>query len=461
MPCIKSLLIRSIILGSASLLAYPAWADTGATLDLLKILRERNTINQSEFKRLRNAVQADKRKESAEQAQLKKKMAEASQNSMKVKAGHKGLTVESADGDFKFKVGGRIHVDSALFDEDKTNLGSGSELRRARLKISGTVWRAWDYKLEMDFAKGKVKPTDVWIAYRGFNPFSITVGHQKEPFSLSTMTSSNAQVFQERALNNALVTERNLGIVFGTYGTGIYDTHWTANGGFFGEDFARDKDNNEGYGVSGRVTFAPIATTTRVLHLGLSGKWRTPNSNHTLRFQAKPESDIASVHLVDTGVISHVNDFTQLGAEFSALRGPLSLDAEYIRTDINRSHGSSNPSFDGWYVQASYFLTGESRVYNPKVGHYEMPIPESIVGEGGIGAWEIAARYSTLDLENSGIRGGKERNITLGINWWATQNIMFRANYVRAMTDPNSNQVQFKGAKEDINIFMVRAQLAF
>src|SRR5699024_268862 len=107
------------------------WADDGTTLELLKILRERNTINQSEFERLRHAAQVDEKKGIAEREQLERKMTEASQNSMKIKADHKGLTVESANGDFKFKVGGRIHADAAIFDDDKTNLGGGSELRRA------------------------------------------------------------------------------------------------------------------------------------------------------------------------------------------------------------------------------------------------------------------------------------------------------------------------------------------
>ena len=42
-----------------------------------------------------------------------------------------------------------------------------------------------------------------------------------------------------------------------------------------------------------------------------------------------------------------------------------------------------NISFNGWYVQAGYFLTGENRVYDRKSGKYKRPVPKSMVGDGG------------------------------------------------------------------------------
>jgi phosphate-selective porin OprO/OprP len=78
------------------------------------------------------------------------------------------------------------------------------------------------------------------------------------------------------------------------------------------------------------------------------------------------------------------------------------------------------------------------------------------------GAWEIAARYSTLDLQDQEILGGSESNVTIGLNWWVNQNIMFRFNYVYAMLDPTSTQVDPGGGlDQNVNAFMGRAQVVF
>src|SRR5262249_54591206 len=37
---------------------------------------------------------------------------------------------------------------------------------------------------------------------------------------------------------------------------------------------------------------------------------------------------------------------------------------------------------------------------------------------GGIGAWQIGARYSWLDLNDQGINGGVIQDVTLGLNWF-------------------------------------------
>ncbi len=109
--------------------------------------------------------------------------------------------------------------------------------------------------------------------------------------------------------------------------------------------------------------------------------------------------------------------------------------------------------FDGWYANASYFLTGESRVYDVKHGLFKRTKPNSIVGKGGYGAWEVAARYSAINLNDGAIKGGRAQNMTIGVNWYATPTIRFMGNYV--MTDASRSE------KEDPNIFQLRGQIDF
>ena len=451
----------SVVLGCASVLSSPAYAGTEALPDLLKILRDQGTISQGEFETLWNAAIIDEEKATAEQKKIKKEVAEASQDSIKVKTDYKGLTVESADGAFDFNIGGRIQMDANFFDEDESSLGNGAEIRRARLEAQGTMWWIWDYKLQVDFAEGETEINDAYLRFVGLKPASLTLGHQKVPISLQSMTSSNWQVFQERALIDGFLDNEDIGRRRLGLNMGIHGSNWTANSGFFGGGIDSTGKADENWGVAGRVTFAPIAEATRVVHLGGAAYYRNFEHDPELAFSNRPEAHIAGTRLVNTGAISEADELLLLGGEFSTVWGPFHAQGEYLQAKVGRKNGLPEPDFDGWYIQAGYFLTGESRNYEVEKGHYNRIIPNGIVGQGGWGAWEIAFRYSTIDLEENGFLGGKEDNFTAGLNWWATPSILFRANYIRAEADPNSETIGLGGIDEDVNIYTLRAQVVF
>lgn len=174
-----------------------------------------------------------------------------------------------------------------------------------------------------------------------------------------------------------------------------------------------------------------------------------------MRFRERPEVRVDGARLVDTGNIAGVDDSQSYGLEFAGVYGPFSVQSEFIQTKLKRD-GASDLDFDGWYAYASYFLTGESRAY--KNGIFDRTKPKSPVGKGGYGAWEVAARYSTLDLNDDTVTGGELDNVTLGVNWYATDNIRFAANYVNVLdVDRPGN------ANDDLDgdIFAVRAQVDF
>jgi phosphate-selective porin OprO/OprP len=101
--------------------------------------------------------------------------------------------------------------------------------------------------------------------------------------------------------------------------------------------------------------------------------------------------------------------------------------------------------FSGGYAQVAYTLTGENRAYDKRLGtlareYYGKRGPFSnafIVRDenGNIisswGSWEIAARYSYVDLnDGSGatrIQGGVMDGLTVALNWYLNNNfnIMF------------------------------------
>ena len=129
----------------------------------------------------------------------------------------------------------------------------------------------------------------------------------------------------------------------------------------------------------------------------------------------------------------------------------MSIQGEYIATEVKRENGFENAAFDGAYIYASWFLTGESRPYKAKKGKFGRVKP---ISKDGFGAWEVAMRYSTLDLNDGVITGGEMDNITFGLNWYANPNVRFMANYIMVDTDE-------KAGNDDPRIFQMRAQVDF
>ena len=120
--------------------------------------------------------------------------------------------------------------------------------------------------------------------------------------------------------------------------------------------------------------------------------------------------------------------------EVSAVRGPLWLSSEFVRTDV-RSPSVGDPSFSGYHVTAAWTVTGEARSYNRRGGVvHRYPIAKP-VNQGGWGAWELGARWSHLDLTDGAIEGGEMDILTLGFNWWLTPVFLVNANYKHISLD--------------------------
>ena len=109
--------------------------------------------------------------------------------------------------------------------------------------------------------------------------------------------------------------------------------------------------------------------------------------------------------------------------------------------------------FSGGYIQAAYTLTGENRAYDRKGGtlareYYGKSGPYSnsywIRDDDnnlhcGTGAWEIAARYDYVDLNDgvgaNRINGGVFNGYTLGLNWYLNTNFNVMFDYVYDQRD--------------------------
>jgi len=359
----------------------------------------------------------------------------------------KGFKIKDRKTGSTLRIGGRLQMDQAFYNEDVTRLGSGAQFRRARLFVAGRIFHDWKFKSEIEFGeKGQVGPRNLWLKYKGLKPVTLTLGNFQEPFSLEGLTSSNFITFMERALPYAFTPDYHLGIgVSGHYGFGSLAV------GVFGETIGKKNDKvDDGWGVASRLTFAPVREQERVLHLGFSTEYRQPKSDNIVRFRARPESNVTNQRLVDTRKISGVDSTLKVDAELAGVYGPFSLQSEYMHVFVRRK-AAADLNFVSWYLYGSWFPTGESRSYNWKTGNFSRIHPLH-----SWGAWELGLRYSALDLSDQDIQGGKENDITIGLNWYLNPYIRFMANYILVDAGPNKNSLN-----ESPRIFQLRGQVDF
>ncbi len=359
----------------------------------------------------------------------------------------------------KLKFGGRIQADAAFYKDDPgLDMGDGAEFRRARLFAKGKIGD-FHYKAQYDFAGNKTTIKDLYIQYTGL-PVHIKVGNFKEPFSLEELTSSKYITFMERALPNAFAPSRNIGAAFSGHGDS-----WSAAAGVFTNGASGTTEGVDSkFDATGRLTFAPMHESGRVIHLGAGINYNLPDSTRTLRFRARPESHITHKRLVDTGSIANVDSILKYGLEAAAVFGPASIQGEYVRTDVSFQNGVTNePSFSGYYIFGSWFLTGESRPYSVKKGSFGRVHPNHNfqLGADGWGAWEVAARFSQMDLEDTGFAGGKEQNITVGLNWYPHPHLRWMLNWVHASTDRSPLAPATATSNFGPDVFQMRAQVDF
>ncbi|MFD1616378.1 OprO/OprP family phosphate-selective porin [Gelatiniphilus marinus] len=358
-----------------------------------------------------------------------------------------GLKIESTDENFKLKFGGRLMADYSLFHQNqelnntfgKLEITDAMEIRRSRLFASGSIYKNTAFKLQIDFTHKKVTLKDVYIHFKNIPIIgNFQVGHFKEPFRLESLTTNKYIMFIERAFPTDFTHERSDGImIFNDF----LNNRLSAQLGYF-----KPKDN-VGRAVTGRVTGLLINNepNNNVLHVGAGFSHRKTES---FSISAKPAH--LALEYINTNDITNVKHVNLLSLESAYIQNSFSLQGEYISSQVKTNLDTY--SFSSYYGQASYFLTGESRNIASSYHGFGRVKPSKPFGEnGGLGAWEVALRFASANLDSKTIFGGKQENVTLGITWYLNSATRIKLNNVLA---------NVKGAGK-ANVFQVRFQIDF
>lgn len=348
----------------------------------------------------------------------------------------------------------------------------GADFRRARLAAVGQAWDNVSFILEMDFAfPGRPSFMDVWLELdEVVGSTNLRIGQFRQPFGMDGLTSVKEMTFLERGLPFAFLPFRQIGAMW--YGNSKDELATYAVSGFrFPTDtFGGNVGDNGGYGLATRVTGLLVNRPDAggLLHVGGAYSFIDP-ANDLVQYRNQPEVFVGETGggaLIPTGVPSNLPPFVDTGLlatenvnlaslELAMAYGSFYAQSEAITAFVNRPGGESL-TLPGVYAHAGYFLTGESRVYNGKSGVFGRVKPNRSVGkDGGIGAWEIAARWSAIDLNDADIQGGRLNNLTGGLDWYLNPNTKFQFNYIHAMLDSRIN------GESTADLFAMRAQVDF
>ncbi|MCK4680557.1 hypothetical protein KAT82_05495 [bacterium] len=377
----------------------------------------------------------------------------------------------------ELSIGGRFMWDATAWSGveegqdgawDNVDFVNGIQTRRARVFLKGSVYENLKFKVVYDFAAGdELGLNDAYLDLAGVPGIgNVRVGQFLEPLCFNELTSSKYISFIERASLTAFAPSRNVGVMVHDKGA---DGKLNYQVGFFLDTGKMaNKRGNDDYSVAARLAYlvAGEEKSEKVIHIGGAFNYFVPVAG--VRFRQRPEVYV-SKRLVDTGTIMNAETVLKYGGEIAGVFGSFYLAGEYIATGITKSDEDvpvgpfddvwldDDGSFSGFYAEAGYFLTGEHRIY--KGGLWDRTVPSSnFLEDGGLGAWEIVARYSSLDLNDADaeVFGGKMDNVTMGLNWYLHSNARLMFNYVMSsVKDHDSDELGVA------NAFTMRTQFDF
>jgi phosphate-selective porin OprO/OprP len=337
------------------------------------------------------------------------------------------------------KLGGHVQLDYVNWAQaSQAIVGDDNyfNYRRLRLVADGIGYGQFDFRLQMTLEPGQgsdlspLGSPDVKDAYLSMNDIPWLgrgrIGNFFVPFSLEQVTNDTNNIFMERSIptQNIFSADREVGFAFYNCNEAKNVT-WTW--GMFFDDisdtFKAKIDDNQGYRLSGRLTYLPYydepSDGRYLVHTGV-GILHTDDYDDLVRFRARPQVQ-RGPYLIDSGNIA-ADTYTTGNLEGAVVWGQVTVQGEAFVSSVNRTVGGA-ATVGGAYTHLSYFVTGESRVFErfgqhgPQFGR-NRPLTNffAVPGCFGSGALELKTRWSWLNLDE--VNEGQYNDFTFGFNWY-------------------------------------------
>jgi len=316
-----------------------------------------------------------------------------------------GFQAESAQKDFRVKIGGRTQVDATAFSAAGNpraapnqggldpELADTVAFRRARLRVEGRMYEFYDFAAEYDFVNqlninNEVYPTerdsgpvtavtDLWMQVREIPILgTVRVGNQKDPYGYEHLTSSRWLNFMERSFSqDAFEGPFNNGFLPGIQvmnNNEEGDVAWQV-GEFKNTSSPFGFSNSSGGSMTvGRLVLLPYFEDEgrKLMHLAISGRTMEPRRQYTsfnsttglpngneitgVRFRSRgdirngPPGPLNSIY-ADSGLLNGTWQ-NMIGLEFVGNNGPWSFQSEYFGSWLyNTTTTSAGPLVTNGY----------------------------------------------------------------------------------------------------------------
>lgn len=333
--------------------------------------------------------------------------------------------IRSADGNFRMQFGGRLQFDWRSHTGTATP-PSSFFIRRARFEAEGELFKHYEYKVQGDFADtGSALLRDGYININ-YNPaFQVKFGQFKAPFSQEELRSSKYYEFVERSSLANLTPARTPGLMFhGELADGRLEYYAGAFNGL-GALKANTASTPEGY-LRLRLTPFKNSGPAALRNFSFGGAFADGRHSGVDSFGGGTSS--RSITFFTPVPVN--GEIVRANAEFDWRYRKFALRGEYDQTHQSReglgAGGTNLPGVigKGYMLMATYLLTGEEKPLNaitPKA---------SFLGPGGgLGAWELAFRYESLQM-NDAVNGNRGEAFTFGVNWWLTKFVRYQSNFI-------------------------------
>jgi phosphate-selective porin OprO and OprP len=376
-----------------------------------------------------------------------------------------GFYIESPDREWRFTLEALLQVRATAFERGLEGRNSGFDLERMRFELGGEYQHLYRFHVEPNFGADDVELEEAWIGFDlAGGRAGLLLGRMKEPFGLEEMLPRRHFDFPTFSALNQFSPAEDHGITLlgGSlegpleYGVAVYN-------GTGGDESNSDKD------VAARLVTRPWAESAgsalRGFQLGAAATWGRADedvSGAELRTEAKaPFLEFEPDSAID-------GDRLRLGLETAWLRGPFALTAEAMRVeqDMSGAGGDIETAFEGWYASASWVVSGETKTFRGVVPAH--PLVGGEAGTRGSGAFQLAARYSQLMLDDDLVMGGlvdpsafTDRVDTwdVGLNWYSTAHTKVMLHFIRTeFADDIVIDGEERGAE---NALLVQFQLQF
>jgi phosphate-selective porin OprO/OprP len=400
-----------------------------------------------------------------------------------------GFHIKATDGTFDLHVGGRWLEEYRYTFNRPVNGGNlrtstnSFYIREAFISLDGTVYKDWGFKLNGDFS-----PTagalieEAWVEWKPRKELKFFFGQFKGPISMETTDSPRFLETIQRSPMARFVPGLDLGVRVegGFWDNLLYYQLAMTNGRSHIVNAGRNQvDDNDGKEYMGRVQVAPFTGDKESflygLRLGVYGSYSHIGQDGNINPTGWPgnvaTNELAVTYLAFPAApgFRFAGDRYRVGGEATFFYGPCMLRGELMeRTDefaVAATGGQGLLRTTGYYGVATVVLTGEKKLPNTRL----VPLRPLDFNEGGWGALELIARYAGVSMSRGELadmavdftqNSNRVNEITLGVNWWPTQNTRFSVDYV----GENYHQgVQLSGGRHGshLNGVLVRFQVDF